>query len=148
MLLMPVPTLSHFNHLKQTNAMVVLMMPSVSWYATVASCDLKVIPCFNHLDLTNKMVPLTMLSVSCNAGTGAYTISWPMSQVTPCFICFHQMNKMMPLMQLAPHSSNAGINDIPSLKKQCFTSFWLLQSNECNGAIGNTIDITKICLHT
>ena len=50
------------------------------------------------------------------------------------------------MMQLALHNSNAGTNGLMWLKKSCSTSFWLLWPNECNGAIDNTIGITKICL--
>ena len=57
------------------------------------------------------------------------------------------MNNMVQLMmQLASHDSNAGTNDITWVKKSHFISFWSLQPNKCNGAIDNTIGITKITL--
>ena len=50
------------------------------------------------------------------------------------------------MMQLISHDNNAGNNWIKWLKKSCFSLFWPLLPNECNGAIDKAIDITNICL--
>ena len=131
---------SHFEHIDLTNALVLLMMPSVSSDAktgiTWPKSDFA--PYFNHFDLKNKMVPLAVLSVSCDAHTCAKGSTWPKE------ICLYIMKKIMSLMmQLELHDSNAGANGIIWLKKSGFISFWSLWSNECNGVIHNTTAIAK-----
>ena len=67
--------------------------------------------------------------------------------IPPCFNCAYLMSKMMPwLIELAPHGSNAGTNGITWLRTHVSPSFRSQQPNNCNGAIDNTIDISKICL--
>ena len=52
----------------------------------------------------------------------------------------------MPLIiQVESHVDNADNRGIIQLKKSCFTSFWSLWPDKCNGAMEN-IGITKLCL--
>ena len=88
MMLIPVPAVSngwkshvasHFNHLEQTNVMLLWCCHQCHVMSTLPIHDQKshVKHCFNHLDLANKMLPVTVPSVSCDACTGANNITWP-----------------------------------------------------------------------
>ena len=87
---------SYLRHLELTNAVVLLMMPAVSYDANTGITWPKhhVSPCFNHHDLSNKMVLLTMPSVSCNAHLSDNTITWPKESCHPCFSCLHSKTKL------------------------------------------------------
>ena len=68
---------SHFDHLQLTYAMVLFIMPLVSWCLHWHHMIKEVIALFfNHLDLINRMMSLTMPSVSWGAYTGANSITW------------------------------------------------------------------------
>ena len=92
----------------------------------------------------NGMLPLMKPSASCDTDTTANGITWPRCTSFQLFwgeehsyVIFNAIGTMWCQFWHQWHHM---------YKESCFTSSWSVWHNKCNGAIGNSIGIPKMCL--